>query len=62
MVGVDNHEQADHLYILKIDLGKEIRTVVSGLRAHYRDKDLLLGKRVLVLCNLKDSKFKVYLQ
>lgn len=52
------HEQADHLYILKVDMGKEKRTIVSGLRAAYRDKDLLLGKKVLILCNLKESKFK----
>lgn len=58
VIGVDLHEQADHLYILKVDLGKEQRVVVSGLRGAYRDKDLLLGKFVLLLCNLKDSKFK----
>jgi methionyl-tRNA synthetase len=58
VISVENHEQADHLYIIKVDLGKEKRTVVSGLRAAYRDKDLLLGKQVLVLSNLKDSKFK----
>jgi len=58
IVGIENHEQADHLYVLRIDLGKEQRTIVSGLRAAYRDKDLLLGKLVLVLCNLKESKFK----
>lgn len=52
------HEQADHLYILKVNVGKETRTIVSGLRAAYRDRDLLLGKKVLILCNLKESKFK----
>eukprot|EP00026_Physarum_polycephalum_P003747 Phypoly_transcript_03761.p1 GENE.Phypoly_transcript_03761~~Phypoly_transcript_03761.p1 ORF type:complete len:780 (+),score=110.86 Phypoly_transcript_03761:141-2342(+) len=58
VIGVEEHQQADHLYILKLDLGTEQRTVVSGLRGAYRDKDLLLGKLVLVLRNLKDSKFK----
>ena len=61
VVAAEEHSQADHLYILKVDLGKEQRTVVSGLRGAYRDKDLLLGKLVLVLSNLKDSKFKASL-
>jgi len=56
---VDDHPEADHLYVLKIDLGKEgIKQVVSGLKNHYKDKALLQDKTVLVLSNLKDSKFK----
>lgn len=58
IVSIENHELADNLYIVKVDLGKEQRTVVSGLRAAYKDKDLLLGKHILLLCNLKDTKFK----
>jgi tRNA-binding EMAP/Myf-like protein len=56
---VAEHPQADNLYILRIDLGSEIRTVVSGLRVTYQDKNMLLGKTVVILCNLKDTKFKV---
>jgi tRNA-binding EMAP/Myf-like protein len=57
---VSEHPQAENLYILRIDLGAEkTRTVVSGLKANYKDKNTLVGKTVIVLCNLKDAKFKV---
>jgi len=56
---ISDHPEADHLYVLKIDVGKEgEKQVVSGLKYHYRDKALLQDKTVLVLSNLKDSKFK----
>lgn len=57
---VSDHAEADHLYVLKIDLGAQLgeKQVVSGLKNHYSDKALLQDKTVLVLTNLKDSKFK----
>eukprot|EP01111_Echinosteliopsis_oligospora_P003841 TRINITY_DN1602_c0_g2_i2.p1 TRINITY_DN1602_c0_g2~~TRINITY_DN1602_c0_g2_i2.p1 ORF type:complete len:774 (-),score=199.10 TRINITY_DN1602_c0_g2_i2:89-2410(-) len=60
IIEVENHQAADHLYVLKIDLGSDrgVRQIVSGLRGAYRDKALLEGKKLIVLCNLKESKFK----
>ena len=49
---VEDHPQADRLYVLKVDVGGEERTLVAGLREHY-EKDELLGKKVIVFTNLK---------
>jgi len=58
IVSVADHPEADHLYVLQVSLGKETRQVVSGLKGSYQDKSTLENKSVLVLSNLKESKFK----
>eukprot|EP01113_Clastostelium_recurvatum_P017891 TRINITY_DN2110_c0_g1_i3.p1 TRINITY_DN2110_c0_g1~~TRINITY_DN2110_c0_g1_i3.p1 ORF type:complete len:766 (+),score=227.24 TRINITY_DN2110_c0_g1_i3:81-2378(+) len=58
VLAAENHKESDHLYVLQIDLGKEKRQIVSGLRAHYPDSNDLVGKNVAVLCNLKAAKFR----
>lgn len=59
IVEVANHPDADSLYVSKINLGDESgpRTVVSGLVKYFQPSELL-GKKVLVLCNLKPSKLR----
>ncbi len=54
---VNDHPNADKLYVLKIDLGDEQRTLVAGLRAFY-SKDELLNKKVIVLTNLEPKPFR----
>jgi methionyl-tRNA synthetase len=54
---VENHPEADNLYVLKISFGDSERTVVAGVRAHYT-AEALLGRKVVVCCNLKPTKFK----
>ena len=51
------HEEADKLFCEEIDLGEEggPRQIASGLRAHYSVDDLV-GRKVLVLANLKSRK------
>lgn len=51
------HEEADKLYCEEIDLGEESgpRNIASGLKAHYSVDDMV-GKKVLVLANLKTRK------
>lgn len=50
---VEQHPDADTLYVEKIDVGEEEeRTIVSGL-VKYCTKEQLADRRVLVLCNLK---------
>ena len=50
------HPEADKLYCEEIDVGEEEgpRQIASGLRAHYSEEEML-GKRVLVVANLKVS-------
>lgn len=51
------HEEADKLYCEEINLGEEggPRNIASGLKAHY-SADEMVGKKVLVLANLKSRK------
>lgn len=52
ILDIDNHPDADTLYVEKIDVGEsEPRTIISGL-AKYMSKDDLKLRRVLVVCNL----------
>jgi len=50
------HEEADKLYCEEIDVGDgEPRTIASGLRPYLKPEDME-GRKVLVLCNLKERK------
>lgn len=49
---VNDHPSADKLYVLKIDVGSEVRTVVAGIKGFY-SKDALRGKQVVVFTNLQ---------
>jgi len=48
-------ESSNKLYKLKVDLGTETRTIVSGLKQFYT-KDELEGKKCIVLLNLEPKK------
>eukprot|EP00494_Astrolonche_serrata_P002936 UN02942 len=53
---LDNHPEADKLYVLDIDIGEsKPRQIVSGLVEHYK-KEELDGQKVIVFSNLKVSK------
>lgn len=59
IVEIQRHPEADGLYIEKVDVGgpQGPRTIVSGLVA-YCTEESLLGKKVIVLCNLKPRALK----
>ena len=50
-------EGANKLYKLTVDLGKEQRTVVSGLVPYYTEAELI-GKKVVLVSNLKSAKLR----
>tara|TARA_Y100000310_G_C20703867_1_gene832792 strand:+ start:14638 stop:16731 length:2094 start_codon:yes stop_codon:yes gene_type:complete len=54
---VENHPNADKLYVLKIKIGNEGRTLVAGLKEFY-SKEELKGKQVVVVTNLKHAKLR----
>ena len=54
---VEDIEGADKLYKFTVDIGKEKRTLVAGLKNHYKAEELL-GKQVVVLANLEKKKLK----
>jgi methionyl-tRNA synthetase len=50
-------ENADKLLKLQIDLGDEVRQVVSGIAKHYTPEELV-GQKVVVVTNLKPVKLR----
>ena len=54
---VEDHPNADKLYVLEIDLGNETRTIVAGIKKYYT-KEELIGKQIIVLANLEAAKFR----
>lgn len=57
IVSAEKVAKADKLLKLEIDLGFEIRTVVSGIAQHF-SADTLPGKQVIVVANLAPRKMK----
>ena len=48
---------ADKLYKVRVDIGGEERTMVAGIKLHYK-KEELPGKKVLVLTNLEPKTIR----
>jgi methionyl-tRNA synthetase len=57
IVDVYRHPDADKLYVEDVDFGGEMRKIVSGLAAHYRQEDLR-GKTAIFVTNLKPAKLR----
>jgi len=51
IVGVQDHPNADKLYVIQIDIGGETRQTVAGLKGYYTPEELM-GKRVAAIVNL----------
>jgi methionyl-tRNA synthetase len=57
VVSVEEHPEADKLYVLEVDLDREKRQLVAGVRQYYK-KEELLNKKIVVVCNLKPAKLR----
>ena len=51
------HEKADKLLVSKIDIGGEVRQIVSGI-ANVIKPEEFVGKKVIVITNLKPAKIR----
>ncbi len=51
---VQDHPNADKLYIIIIDLGDKTKQIVAGIKGSYKKEDLL-GKQVVVVDNLEPA-------
>jgi methionyl-tRNA synthetase len=51
------HPKADKLLVSQIDIGGEIRQVVSGIANSYKPEEMI-GKKVIVVINLKPVKLR----
>jgi methionyl-tRNA synthetase len=50
-------EKADKLLKLELDMGNEIRTVVSGIALHFKPEEII-GRQVTVVANLAPRKMR----
>ena len=58
VVEASDHPNADRLLILKVDIGEAApRQVVAGIKGSYAAADLI-GKRVVVVANLKPAMLR----
>lgn len=56
-----HHETAERLFCEEIDIGEDLpRPVASGLRQYYTLEEMQ-DRRVIVVCNLKESKLQGFL-
>ncbi|MGL4589379.1 MAG: methionine--tRNA ligase [Mycoplasmatales bacterium] len=51
------HPNADSLLVMQVNIGTEIRTVVSGIAKFYTNEQMV-GKKVLLVANLKPAKIR----
>ena len=57
VVAAERIAGADKLLKLQVDLGDEQRQIVAGIAKHYEPENLV-GKRVVVVANLKPAKLR----
>ena len=58
VVEVNDHPEAEKLYVLKVDLGEEEpRTVVTNIKSYY-PYDEMMGRKLLLVANLKPANFR----
>ena len=57
VISCENHPDSDKLLVSKVQIGPELRTIVSGLRPKFEAKDLM-GKKLPVIVNLKPVKLR----
>jgi methionyl-tRNA synthetase len=57
IVSIDDHPDADKLFVEKVDFAGEVRTIISGIKKWYKKEDLV-GKHVLAVVNLKHAKLR----
>jgi len=48
---VNDHPNADKLYVLTVDLGDRTKQIVAGIKNHYKKEDIV-GRQVILVDNL----------
>jgi methionyl-tRNA synthetase len=51
---VQDHPNADKLYVMTIDLGDKTKQIVAGIKNSYKKEDLL-GRQIVVVDNLEPA-------
>ncbi|MEG0841942.1 MAG: methionine--tRNA ligase [Erysipelotrichaceae bacterium] len=58
IVKCEKHPKADRLLVFQIDLGDEVRQIISGIAEFYDDPAALEGRKVVAVTNLKPVKLR----
>ena len=51
---VKEHPNADRLYVLQVDTGKDVRQIVAGVRKAYTPEQLV-GRRIILIANMEPA-------
>ena len=54
ITAVDDHPNADKLYLLKVELGGTTKNIVAGIKQYYT-KDELLNREIVIVNNLEPA-------
>ncbi len=57
VISAEKHPKADRLLVEKVDLGDEVRQIVSGIASNFTPEQLI-GRKVVVVSNLKPVKLR----
>lgn len=57
VLSCEKHPKADRLLVSQIDIGSEVRQIVSGIASHYTPEQMV-GKKLIVVANLKAAKLR----
>lgn len=57
ILSAEKHPKADRLLVEQIDLGDEVRQIVSGIASTFKPEEIV-GKKVVVVSNLKPVKLR----
>ena len=51
---VEEHPNADRLYVLQVDTGRDVRQIVAGIRNAYTVQQLV-GRRIILIANMEPA-------
>jgi methionyl-tRNA synthetase len=54
---VNDHPNADRLYVVTVDMGDRTKQVVAGIKNHYKKEDLI-GRHVIIVDNLDPAMLR----
>lgn len=59
IVSAEKHPKADRLLLLQVDVGEEKpRQIVAGIASYYPDFAALVGRTIIVVCNLQPAELR----
>ena len=57
IIKAEKHPKADKLLVFQVDLGSEVRQIISGVAGSYSPEECV-GKHVMAVCNLKPRNLR----